>query len=67
MLVLMSAGINSFSVSPKKIASLKECLSHFTAEQIEALKDWTESPMDADVLQEKMNIFLSGDHARGSV
>ncbi|WP_428770320.1 phosphoenolpyruvate--protein phosphotransferase [Treponema sp. HNW] len=66
MLVLMSAGINSFSVSPKKIASLKECLSHFTAEQIEALKDWTESPMDAHSLQEKLNAFLSGTHLNGA-
>ena len=60
MPVLMSAGINSFSVAPKKIALLKEYLSHFTAGHIEALKDWTESPMDEHTLQEKMSTFFNG-------
>ena len=60
MTVLMSAGIDSFSVAPKKIAHLKECLSRLTAEQIEAFRDWTESVMDAHSLEEKMSAFLNG-------
>lgn len=57
---LMSAGINSFSVTPKKIALLKEYLSHFTAEHIESLKDWTKSAMTGHALQEKMSAFFNG-------
>ncbi|MGI5172981.1 phosphoenolpyruvate--protein phosphotransferase [Treponema sp. OMZ 840] len=66
MTVLMSAGVDSFSVAPKKIAPLKEHLLRLTAEQIEAFKEWTESAMDAHSLEEKLNAFLSGTHLNGA-
>ncbi len=60
LLTLMAAGITSFSVSPKKISVLKECLSRFSSADIGKLKKWTDSPIDSGVLREKLHAFLNG-------
>lgn len=58
MLLLMSMGIKSFSVSPKKISDLKEVLSRFTLEQIESLKEWADSPKEGRLIKEKLQSFF---------
>ena len=58
MLLLMSMGIKSFSVSPKKISDLKEILSRFTLEHIESLKEWADSPKEGRLIREKLQAFF---------